>query len=346
VNRSAAIVSIAAGALAAPSIVSAQALAQVSVGITNSTADVPFVLADRLGYFREAGLVATLTPFQGAPNMIAPLGIGQLDVGSGAPSAGFYNGVARGLSVRMVADKGSPRKGYGYGPLMVRKELVTSGRYKSPRDLKGLKIGEIAPGGASTATLAKLLATVGLSYGDVQHVFLPFPDHVAAISNGSIDAALPNEPYATLMERAGTAVRVMGNDAWYPNQEIAVVMYGKSFLTERRELGTKFMHAWIRAVRFYNDALAGGHLRGRTAKDVIDALVASTDIKDRSIYSDMIASSVDPDGKMNVASLADDLTFFKQQGLIQAPVEVAAAIDTEFQSDAVRALGLYRAQRS
>jgi len=97
-------------------------------------------------------------------------------------------------------------------------------------------------------------------------------------------------------------------------------------------------------VRFYNDALAGGHLRGRNAKDVIDALIASTDVKDRSIYTDMIASSVDPDGKMNVASLADDLAFFKQQGLIQAPIEATAAIDMEFQADAVKALGPYRAR--
>jgi NitT/TauT family transport system substrate-binding protein len=344
-KRSAAIAAI-AGAVAAPCVADAQALVPVSVGITNSTADVPFILADKLGYFREAGIAATLTAFDSAPKMIAPLGVGQLDVGSGAPSAGFYNGVARGINIRMVADKGSPRKGYGYGPLMVRKDLVTSRRYQSPHDLKGMKIGEIAPGGASTATLAKLLSTVGLGYADVQHVFLPFPDHVAAIANGSIDAALPNEPYATIMERQGTAIRMMGNDVWYPSQEIAVVMYGNSFITDKRDLGMKFMRAWIRAVRFYNDALAGGHLRGRTAKDVIDALVASTDIKDRSIYLDMIASSVDPDGKMNVASLADDLAFFKQQGLIQAQVDVAAAIDGDFQAAAVRALGSYREHRS
>ena len=36
--------------------------------------------------------------FTAAPQMIAPLGTGQLDVGSGSPSASFYNGVARGLN--------------------------------------------------------------------------------------------------------------------------------------------------------------------------------------------------------------------------------------------------------
>lgn len=278
--------------------------------------------------------------------MIAPLGTGQLDVGSGAPSAALYNGVARGITVRMVADKGSPRPGYGYSPLMVRKDLVAGGRFHGAKDLKGLKIGEIAPGGASTATLAKLLATGGLAYGDVQHAFLPFPDHVAAMANGSIDASLANEPYATIMEKQGSAVRILGNDKWYPNQEIAVLIYGKSLLGEHREIGQRFMQAWIRAVRFYNDALADGRLRGKNAKDVIDALVDFTDIKDRSVYTSMIASSVNPDGKMNVASLTDDLGFFKAQGLISDPITVEAAIDTEFQAAALRSLGAYRGTRA
>ena len=332
-------------AVAVPSIARAQTAA-VTVGITHSTADVPFYLAEKLGYFREAGISVTFEAFDGAPKMIPPLGVGQLDVGSGAPSAGLYNGVARGISLRMVADKGSPRRGYGYSPLMVRKSLVTGGQYRAVKDLKGLKIGEIAPGGASSATLAKLLATGGLGYGDVQHVFLGFPDHVAAIANGSIDASLANEPYATIMERQGSAVRIMGNDKWYPDQQIAVLIYGHSMLGERRDVGVRFMRAWIRAVRYYNEALANGHVAGKNAGVVLDTLVEYTDIKDRSDYTNMIASSVNPDGKLNVPSLNDDLEFFKSQNLISSPVTVSAAIDTEFQTTAVRALGPYRGPRA
>lgn len=345
-NRAGAL-SVLAAALGAPGAASAQSgAAAVSIGITHSTADVPFYLADKLGYFKAANIAVTFTPFAGAPQMIAPLGVGQLDVGSGAPSAGLYNAVGRGIAIRMVADKGSPRPGYGYSPLMVRKELVASGKFKTPKDLKGLKVGEIAPGGASSATLAKLLAQNGLAYGDVQHAFLGFPDHVAAIANGSIDASLANEPYATIMERAGTAVRYEGNDKWYPDQEIAVLIYGKSLLGERRDVGMRFMQAWIRAVRFYNDALAGGHIRGRNANEVLDTLVAFTDIKDRSIYTAMIASTVDPDGKMNEASLNDDLGFFASQHLLTAPATVAAAIDTSFQAEAGKRLGPYRGSRA
>ncbi|HXF34339.1 MAG TPA: ABC transporter substrate-binding protein [Candidatus Acidoferrales bacterium] len=346
-SRSHALRSIAALAATAVSArpAGSQSLATVTIGITNSTTDTPFIIAEKLGYFRAVGINAQLTPFDGAPKMIAPLGTGQLDVGSGAPSAGLYNAVVRGIDIRMVADKGTPQPGYGYDPLLVRKDLVTSGKFKTPRDLKGMKVAEVAVGGATSAMIARLMESVGLTYNDVQHVYLPFPDHVAALANGSIDAAFTNEPYATIAERQGTTVRVLGNDKWYPGQQIGVVIYGSSFLQKRRDVGTSFMIAWIRAARFYNDALAGGHLRGRTAKEVLDILAATTEVKDRTIYSDMVASAVDPNGKLNISSLADDLAFFKRLGLINGNVIVAQAVDTSFQEAAVRKLGPYSARR-
>ncbi len=63
---------------------------------------------------RPKGIDVEFTSFDSAAKMIAPLGTGQLEVGAGSPTAGFYNAVARGLDVRMVADKGSMPPGYGY----------------------------------------------------------------------------------------------------------------------------------------------------------------------------------------------------------------------------------------
>lgn len=341
-KRSEAIAALGAFAAGTAASAAAQGTATVTIGITNSTTDTPFILAERLGYFRDAGIKAVLMPFDGAPKMIAPLGTGQLDVGSGAPSVGFYNAVARGIAVKMVADKGRPEPGYGYDPLMVRKDLVTSGKFKSPRDLRGMKVAEVAVGGATSAMIARLMESVGLTYNDVQHVYLPFPDHVVALANGSIDASLANEPYPTIAERQGTAVRVMGNDKWYPSQEIGVVIYGVSFLQRQREIGERFMSAWIRAARFYDGALAGGHLRGRNAKDVIDILTSTTDVKDRTIYTDMVASFVDPNGALNVASLAEDLAFFKTLGTVAGNISVAQAVDSSFQRAALAQLGPYK----
>lgn len=317
-------------------------LIPVTVGVVSASSDAPFFLAQKLGYYTEAGLAVTTVPFDGAPQMIVPLGAGQLDVGSGGPSAGLYNAIAQKIEIKMVADKARPAPGNGYGPLMVRADLVKSGAYKSPRDLKGMKFAEAGTGSTGSACIARLLESVNLTLSDLQVVKIGYRDQIIAFSNGSIDASILLEPNATIAERQGFVVRVMGNDKWYPNQEQAVVMYGSGFLHARRDVGTRFMVAYLRAARFYNSALVAGRLRGHTSKAVIDILVSTTAVKDRSILGDMISQAVDVDGKLNVSSLASDLAFYTRDGLIKTPVTIDQAIDTAFARDAVKQLGPYK----
>jgi len=341
-------IAIAATALAARPA-SAQSASLVTVGFLGTSSDVPLLVADKLGYFKDMGITAKFTVFDGATRMVAPLGTDQLDVGGGSPSVGLYNAISSNIDLRMVADKASVPPGYGFGPLMVRKDLVTSGRYKSPRDLKGMKIAESTQGSMLAPALARLLGTVGLKYDDVQHVFLGFPAQVAAFSNGAIDASLLAEPSATLAERQGLAVRVLSNDKWYPYQQQSVLMYGSSLLRKRREVANAFMVAYIRGVRFFNDALVGGHIKGRTAPTILDVLTTSTPIKDRAIYQEMVSNAVDPNGHLNVVSLADDLEFFKKQGangVTDPTMTVARAVDTSFVEAAVRKLPPYQPHRT
>src|SRR5262249_42848068 len=134
----------------------------IIVGATMSTSDAPIYIADKKGYFHAEGLDVTVSNFRSAADMVAPLGAGQLQAGAGSASAGLYNAVARGIRIRVVADKASSPPGYGATKILVRKDHVASGRYKEPRDLKGMKFAMNAPGVSNTSTLNTLLHSVGL----------------------------------------------------------------------------------------------------------------------------------------------------------------------------------------
>lgn len=84
--------------------------ATVRIGVLNIASDAPFIIAERKGYFKDEGIEPVFTTFASSGNMIVPLSTGQLDVGGGAPSVGVYNGVAHGINVRIVADRGSDRR--------------------------------------------------------------------------------------------------------------------------------------------------------------------------------------------------------------------------------------------
>jgi NitT/TauT family transport system substrate-binding protein len=342
-KRSTFAASLTAATLVVPAFVrNASAADDVVVGTSSSSSDVPFFIADKLGYFKEQGLSVKLEPFDSAAKMVAPLGAGQLDVAAGAPSAGLYNAVLQNVDLRIVADKGSTPKGYGYLPLLVRADLVKSGKFKSYADLKGLKVAEPAQGTASSSALNEALKRGKLAYSAVDHIYLGFPQHVPAFINGSIDASVTTEPSATLAIKSGAAIKFAGDDVFYPNQQLAVLLYGGNFIQKRRDVGVKFMIAYIKAARYYNDALKDGKIAGKNAGSVLDILTEYTPVKDRSIYVESTPNGNDPDGRVNVKSLELDLAFFKDQGLVKGNVTIDQVHDGSFIDAALKSLGKYR----
>jgi NitT/TauT family transport system substrate-binding protein len=330
-------VALAAGLSAAP----AQAPEQVGVGLTDTSSDVAFFIADKKGYFRNQGIAVTTTSFASAAKMIAPLGTGQLDVGGGTVAAGLYNAVERGINIKIVADKASIKDGYEYSTLLVRKDLADSGRYKDLADLKGMTIATAAQGAGSESSLNEALKKGGLKFGDVNVVYMGFPEMLAAFKNKGIDAGVTNEPTVTRSISEGFAVRA-SKSTIYPGQQTAVALYSDEFIVKRRAVAQKFMSAYIRALRDYNDALKDGKLAGPGADEIIAILNEYTRIKDPAAYREMTPFAANPDGRVNTASLKNDFDFYKQRGLITGRVAVEQVVDNSFADEAVRQLGAYQ----
>ena len=320
----------------------AQGPIAVTVGATSVTSDAPIYIADSKGYFRDEGLAVKVEKFRSASDMVPHLGTGTLDAGAGSASAGLYNAVANAIKIKIVADKASSPPGYGATKILIRKDHVDSGRYKTPADFKGMKFAMNAPGVSNTATLNAILKSAGLRYSDVETVNMPLPDHVAALGNKAVDASASVEPAATIAIKNGFAVLVKGDDEILPNHQIAVLLYSENFVAKRSDAARAFMRAYLRAVRFYNDSLKDGRMIGPNADEVIAILAQATPIKDPSIYKSITPTGMNPDGKVNIESLAADLAFYKEQGLIEANVKIEQIIDHSFVEKALQQLGYYR----
>ncbi len=317
----------------------------IRVGVLNVGTDAPFLIADKKGYFKDEGISVSFTTFASAGLMVVPLSSGQLDVGGGAPAVGIYNAYAHNIDVKVVADRASDAPGYGFDPLLVRTELIKNGRFKTPKDLKGMTIAGNQPGSVSTVALYELLKKYGLGWNDVKVVNLDYPNHVAALQNGKVDASITTEPEASEAVLLGGATRIMGDDAWYPNQEISVMIYSGAFIREHRDLARKFMRAYLRAARYYIGALKNGHFAGPNAADVISILQATTSLKDPEAYKTLTPGSIDPNGKLNLASMRKDLQYFRDQGLIEGNVKVEDVVDESILNDVLKELGPYKGPR-
>jgi NitT/TauT family transport system substrate-binding protein len=314
-------------------------LEHVRVGTTFTQSDAPIFIAIAKGYFSEAGIDADLIPFDTAANMIAPLGTGQIDVGSGAPTAGLFNAVRRGIDVKFVANESTSAPGYGVISLLVRRALVTSGRVKSFADLRGLTFAEVGQGTAAYVTMSAALRRGGLTPRDVREVFLAFPDQVIAFARGSIDAATTIEPFATQAIQSEVAVKFSSSDVLVPNGTNSAIFYGGPFSKTRGDVATKFMIAYIRGLRFYAGALRNGRLAGPNGPEVISILTKYTSIKDPNVFRAITPNAVDVNGRLNLPSLAEDLAVFQRGGLVPGDVTLDQAVDQSFVDAALRVLG-------
>jgi NitT/TauT family transport system substrate-binding protein len=323
--------------------VRASELDEVKIATPLTISDAPILIAEHKGYCREHGIKTTMVSMQTGAYMVAPLGAGQLDMGAGATSAGLFNSATRGIGIKIVADKGSNQPGYAYVSLLVRKELVDSGRFKTLKDLKGLRCAEPGKGASTGSTLNQALESASLKYDEVTHIYnMGFPEMVQAMQNGAIDVGPVPEPFNTFGREQGIGVRFSA-DQFYPRQTIAVLLYGPEFMSKRREVADRYMLAYLQGARFYNGAIKDGHFAGPNAEELIDLLTKQTRYKDPELYRKVVPNGCDPDGHVDRPSLDKDLAFYRAQKFVDnETVEVADLVDDSFVDTALKTLGPYK----
>lgn len=317
------------------------ALQKVRYGELGIRGDVGAYLAMDEGYFAEQGIELETITFDSAANMVAPLATNQIDVGAGAPSAGLYNALRSGVNVRIVADRGHSDPtppGYPVSIYLVRKALVDSGQVKGISDLKGLRFAQPARGISPELDLYLFLQQGGLTPGDLDTTIMSFPDMVSAYANDNLDFSFIVEPFASIALNQGTVV-VLGYDYQVnPYYQVAVMLYSPEF--SKSDLATRFMVAYLRGVRLYNDASRKNDLLAQ--EKYINSLIAHTPLKNRALYEQMSPAALHPDGKLDLPSFDRQQDWFLSTGTQQARVDLSQFIDLQHVEAAGRQLGPYR----
>ena len=315
-------------------------VATLRLGVVASVSDAGFFIAVEQGYFAEQGLAIEFVPFRSAADMIAPLGVGQLDIGGGAVSAGLFNALARGVDLRIVADKGTIRAGQSYEALIIRRDLVENGRFKTLEDLRGLRIGQAALGISPHIDLVLFAQKAHLKPDDLDIVIMAFPDMVPAMANKALDGALLIEPFRTQALEQGIGIFIESADKIYPDHQVAVVLYAPSMRREKAELGRRFLVAYLQGVRDFNDAFVKKVPQKR--RDVIAALTKYTPVRDAGLYEKMVMPWLDPNGTVIRQSLRFDQDWYAQNGFVPTKVNLSLVVDDRFVLYALQRLGRYR----
>jgi ABC-type nitrate/sulfonate/bicarbonate transport system substrate-binding protein len=220
--------------------------------------------------------------------------------------------------------------------LVVRKDLIDNRRVQSYADLKGLKIGIPARGNSAEYIVAKAMHAGGLDLNDANLVSMNFPAMVTALSTGALDLGLLPEPLATVAVQSGSGVKWKGYAELAPGIQQTVVVFSPQFAAQR-DVATRWMTAYIHGIRDYNDAFVKGIHRPQT----VEALAPALSIQPN-LFEGMTFAHIDPNGKLNVASLQELMNWYVQMGYLSAPVDLGRIVDPSYAEAAVAKLGPYQ----
>ncbi|HLG69295.1 MAG TPA: ABC transporter substrate-binding protein [Chloroflexota bacterium] len=310
---------------------------KVHVAYTGAAAEsATFVGYDR-GYFKDEGLDLDLIRIKTGQDALASVANGQIDVFASPPQAAIYNAIARSVDLKIVAYFQVTPPISKSLVIMVRQDLVDSGRYKEPKDFKGMNWGATSTNSLYTE---KALAKGGLKTSDVNIITLGYPDMLVAFANKKLDAGQLVQPFGSQAEKKGLAKTVLIAGELLPGTPTTMLMFGPSFVKDQPEVAKRYMIGFIRAERDLYNAFD----RNQGNKDdIYNLLVKYGDIKDPAQYAEVASegqfNGTPPNGEMDVSGLETFQANFIANGLQKEPLDFSKAVDHSFADYAVQQLG-------
>ena len=296
-----------------------------------------FYIAKEKGYFEDYNIEVEFAQFANSDEMLPALASGDVDIAGGVSTASFFNAIAQGIDVKIIADKGHNVPGKSYFSFVIGNHMKDV--IKEYKDFEGKRIAVSSKNSIDEFIFLEMLKHAGLTPEDVEFVLLgDFGSMLGAIENGSIDAALQIEPLIAQGIENGFHERFGDATDYAPESQIAMVLGSPQFMSEEQDVSLRFMAAYLKGVRDYNDAF----IKGEEKAEIIEIMTKYTSLKDPVLWEKVFVTGLDPNGKMFLDDVLKQYDVYKENGAISGDVDFDKAVDTSITEKAVEILGEYK----
>src|SRR5579875_799218 len=164
--------------------------ASVVVGALPIVDDAGLYVAQKEGYFKQAGLNVTIKPVTQSTAAIPDMLHGSIDVVAGANYVSFFEAQAHGTLQLTVLAQATDCTPDTYGLVALPSSGITK-----PADLAGKTIAVNLTNNIQTLTPNAVLKADGVNPSSVKYVQIPFPDMISALTAHRVDAISVVEPF-------------------------------------------------------------------------------------------------------------------------------------------------------
>ncbi len=317
-------------ALATSSGGGAQTALKAKVGVLRLSSSAPMFIAQDKGWFKEAGLDIELKFFDAAQPIAVAVTSGDVDFGVTAFTAGLYNLAGKG-TLKVIGGMSREKAGYPLIGYFASNNAWAAG-LKTPKDLAGKRVAVTQVGSSFHYSLGLLADKYGFRLGEVKVLPLQSLSNAAAALKGeTVDAALlPVSTARKLMDDGGA--KLLG---WVGDEtpwQLGAVFASPKTLADRA-LVTKFLSVLARADREYHDVILAAMKDGVApiddkTKPLLEIIAKYTDLPVEQVVGN--CAYIDPDGRLDVKNVANQIDWLQQQGFVDKGFTVDAIIAAEY----------------
>lgn len=305
---------------------------RLAVGGKNSLFYLPLTVTEKLGYFKDEGLEVEFFDLGGGSKALQALVGGSADVTSG----GYEHTIqmrAKGVPITAFVVQGA----HTDIAIGIIKGKIPD--YRSPKDLKGKKIGVSSPGSSTHLTLNTLLAREGLKPEDVSVIGVGLTGAaVAAARSGDLDAISNTDPVMTILEAAGD-VKIIADAR---TTEGSKAIFGGDYVAASLYTTEDYIRKNPRTVQALTNAMVRGLKWIQTASNAdVAKLVPELSGGEPAIFETAIAKvrpTLSPDGRLPAGASEigfATLALFDPQ-VKEMKIDLAKTFDDRFVNEALK----------
>ncbi|MFJ9533937.1 ABC transporter substrate-binding protein [Herbaspirillum sp. NPDC101396] len=237
----------------------------------------PVDIAITKGYFKDEGLEVERSMFPGGPKVLQAMMGGTADFGSSAYS-NTLTMAAKGQKVVAVTLMAR------YPGYVVGISTKSATKFKTIKDMKGMKMGVTAPGSSNNLVLNYIASAAGVETGSFSAIGVGAEARAAAaVRQGQVDGLISVDPVITMltesrdlkvvadMRTAEGTRAALGTDQ-YPE---AAILTTAEFIAKNPNTVQAFVNAIVRAEKFLKTAMP---------EEVADALPVAYQLGNRPVF--------------------------------------------------------------
>lgn len=318
---------------AAAFTVEASAADSVNVGILSLTSHSPSIIAEAKGYFEEQDLAVNFVSFQAAQPMAVAIASGDVDFGMTAISGSLISLADKGV-VKVIGGALQETPDVEGQKILVSKEAHEAG-VTSPAALKGRSYGITTTGSSFHYMAHKIADKEGFARSEISVKPLQkVPAVIASLKSGQIDAwsIVPN--IAGALTQGPDVVEIGRISDYIDDYQVTTVFTSSANIEDRPELVERFLAGLSKGIADYNAALVDKTMDEEQTAEIVEMI-------HKYVYSDQPIEKAGPriragamrineNAALSLASVEDQLAWFKSEGLVPESATIDKLVDTSF----------------